>query len=82
MYWLFHVSWSIVVVERWVERKIGLVLTISGIVQYTTISVLHGRLSILKMLRHWVITFFGNLAGKLRTHTSCISNQLTNLMDT
>lgn len=32
---------------------------------YTTIAVLHRRLSILKMLRHWTITFFGNLAGML-----------------
>lgn len=35
--------------------------------KYTTIAALHGRLSVLKMLRHWGITFFGNLAGKPHT---------------
>lgn len=35
--------------------------------QYTTISVLHRRLSPLKMLMHWTLTFFGNLAGSLFT---------------
>lgn len=33
--------------------------------QFTTVSVLHGRLSIWKMLTHWTVTFFGNLAGSL-----------------
>jgi len=33
--------------------------------QLTTISALHRRLSVWKMLAHWVITFFGNLAGSL-----------------
>lgn len=32
---------------------------------YTTLSVVHRRLSVLKMLQHWVVTFFGNLAGSL-----------------
>jgi formate/nitrite transporter FocA (FNT family) len=35
----------------------------TGSFMFTTLSVLHGRLSVLKMLRHWVITFLGNLAG-------------------
>ena len=34
-------------------------------IQFTTVAVLHRRLSIPKMLLHWVITFFGNLAGSL-----------------
>jgi len=33
--------------------------------QYTTVSALHRRLNPLKMLMHWVICFFGNLAGSL-----------------
>lgn len=33
--------------------------------QYTTVSVLHGRLSIMKMLIHWFLCFWGNLAGAL-----------------
>lgn len=31
----------------------------------TTAAVLHGRLSVGKMLIHWTLTFFGNLAGSL-----------------
>lgn len=34
-------------------------------VQYTTVSCLHRRLSPLKMLMHWFICFWGNLAGSL-----------------
>ena len=34
-------------------------------VQLTTISVLHRRLSPWKMLLHWFVTFWGNLAGSL-----------------
>ncbi|KAK3622269.1 hypothetical protein LTR56_022317 [Elasticomyces elasticus] len=37
----------------------------TGSFMFTTISVLHRRLSVLKMLQHWVVTFFGNLAGSL-----------------
>lgn len=37
----------------------------TGSFMYTTVSVLHGRLSVVRMLLHWVITFFGNLAGSL-----------------
>ncbi|KAK4575222.1 hypothetical protein LTR86_001074 [Recurvomyces mirabilis] len=37
----------------------------TGSFMFTTISVLHRRLSPLKMLQHWTITFFGNLAGSL-----------------
>ncbi|KAK5116677.1 hypothetical protein LTR62_007351 [Meristemomyces frigidus] len=37
----------------------------TGSFMFTTISVLHRRLSVLKMLMHWTITFFGNLAGSL-----------------
>jgi len=37
----------------------------TGSFMFTTLSALHGRLSVWKMLRHWVITFFGNLAGSL-----------------
>ncbi|EMC97653.1 hypothetical protein BAUCODRAFT_107340 [Baudoinia panamericana UAMH 10762] len=37
----------------------------TGSFMYTTIAVLHRRLSPLKMLMHWFITFFGNLAGSL-----------------
>jgi hypothetical protein len=33
--------------------------------QYTAVSVLHRRLSLTKMLIHWAVTFFGNLAGSL-----------------
>lgn len=33
--------------------------------QLTTIAVLHRRLSLWKMLLHWFITFWGNLAGSL-----------------
>ena len=32
---------------------------------FTTIAVLHRRLPVWKMLMHWFITFFGNLAGSL-----------------
>ncbi|KAH9208026.1 Formate/nitrite transporter-domain-containing protein [Leptodontidium sp. 2 PMI_412] len=32
---------------------------------YTAVSVLHGRLSIWKMLLHWFLCFWGNLAGAL-----------------
>lgn len=34
-------------------------------VQYTAVSVLHRRLSVWRMLLHWFITFWGNLAGSL-----------------
>nr|XP_023907896.1 uncharacterized protein LOC112019610 [Quercus suber] len=37
----------------------------TGSFMITTISVLHRRLSPLKMLLHWFITFWGNLAGSL-----------------
>ena len=37
----------------------------TGSFMFTTISVLHRRLSVVKMLMHWAITFFGNLAGSL-----------------
>ncbi|KAK3071838.1 hypothetical protein LTR53_007931 [Teratosphaeriaceae sp. CCFEE 6253] len=37
----------------------------TGSFMFTTISALHRRLSPLKMLLHWTITFFGNLAGSL-----------------
>ncbi|KAI9752922.1 MAG: hypothetical protein M4579_005408 [Chaenotheca gracillima] len=37
----------------------------TGTFMYTAVSVLHRRLSLMKMLRHWAITFFGNLAGSL-----------------
>ncbi|KAF7196217.1 putative formate transporter [Pseudocercospora fuligena] len=37
----------------------------TGSFMITTISVLQRRLSIWKMLLHWTITFFGNLAGSL-----------------
>ena len=37
----------------------------TGSFMFTTISVLHRRLSVVKMLMHWFITFFGNLAGSL-----------------
>lgn len=33
--------------------------------QFTTVAVLHRRLSLPKMLLHWFITFWGNLAGSL-----------------
>lgn len=33
--------------------------------QYTTLAALHRRISIWKMLAHWTLTFFGNLAGSL-----------------
>ena len=34
-------------------------------VQYTAVATLHRRLSICKMLLHWFICFWGNLAGSL-----------------
>lgn len=37
----------------------------TGSFLYTTVATLHGRISVLKMLRHWWITFWGNLAGSL-----------------
>lgn len=37
----------------------------TGSFLYTTVSVLQGRLGPTKALIHWVITFFGNLAGSL-----------------
>ena len=37
----------------------------TGSFMYTTVAALHRRLSIWRMLRHWVVTFFGNLAGSL-----------------
>jgi hypothetical protein len=37
----------------------------TGSFMFTTISVLHRRLSVWKMLIHWTVTFFGNLAGSL-----------------
>jgi formate/nitrite transporter FocA (FNT family) len=37
----------------------------TGSFMFTTISALHRRLSVVKMLMHWFITFFGNLAGSL-----------------
>jgi formate/nitrite transporter FocA (FNT family) len=37
----------------------------TGSFMFTTISVLHRRLSPLKLLIHWTVTFFGNLAGSL-----------------
>ncbi|GAB7361320.1 hypothetical protein MBLNU230_g1376t1 [Neophaeotheca triangularis] len=37
----------------------------TGSFLFTTLATLHGRLSPLKMLIHWAVTFFGNLAGSL-----------------
>ncbi|KAH9810092.1 Formate/nitrite transporter [Teratosphaeria destructans] len=37
----------------------------TGSFLYTTVSCLHRRLSPLKMLIHWFVTFWGNLAGSL-----------------
>jgi hypothetical protein len=37
----------------------------TGSFMYTTVAALHRRLSVWRMLRHWVVTFFGNLAGSL-----------------
>jgi hypothetical protein len=37
----------------------------TGSWMYTTLAFIHGRISIFKMLQHWVLTFFGNLAGAL-----------------
>ncbi|KAK6007441.1 hypothetical protein QM012_004255 [Aureobasidium pullulans] len=37
----------------------------TGSFMFTTMSTLHRRTSILQMLQHWVLTFFGNLAGSL-----------------
>ncbi|KAK0734527.1 Formate/nitrite transporter [Lasiosphaeria miniovina] len=51
---------------------IGLVMIVlagadlfTGTNLYTAVAVLHGRLSIWKMLVHWFICFWGNLAGSL-----------------
>lgn len=37
----------------------------TGSFLFTSLAVLHRRLSPLKMLIHWIVTFFGNLAGSL-----------------
>ncbi|KAI4718018.1 formate/nitrate family transporter [Aureobasidium sp. EXF-10727] len=37
----------------------------TGSFMYTSLSALHRRTSVLLMLRHWLLTFFGNLAGAL-----------------
>ncbi|RMY66046.1 hypothetical protein D0863_08708 [Hortaea werneckii] len=37
----------------------------TGSFLYATLAVLHRRISLLKMLIHWTVTFFGNLAGSL-----------------
>jgi formate/nitrite transporter FocA (FNT family) len=42
----------------------------TGSFMYTTLACLHRRTSVLLMLRHWVLTFFGNLAGAL--FVSCV----------
>ena len=34
-------------------------------VQYTAVAAFHGRLSLRKMLLHWFLCFWGNLAGAL-----------------
>ncbi|KAF1842866.1 uncharacterized protein K460DRAFT_387126 [Cucurbitaria berberidis CBS 394.84] len=37
----------------------------TGSFMYTTVAALHRRIGVLKMLRHWFVTFWGNLAGSL-----------------
>ena len=37
----------------------------TGTFFYTTLSFIHGRITIWKLLMHWTIVFFGNLAGSL-----------------
>lgn len=37
----------------------------TGSFMYTTVAVLQGRLSVGRMLRHWGVSFWGNLAGSL-----------------
>ncbi|KAL6709266.1 hypothetical protein ACN47E_001673 [Coniothyrium glycines] len=37
----------------------------TGSFLYTTVAALHRRIGVLSMLRHWFITFWGNLAGSL-----------------
>lgn len=37
----------------------------TGSFMYTTLSAVHRRLSVVKMLIHWAVTFLGNLAGSL-----------------
>lgn len=37
----------------------------TGSFMYATLAFIHGRISIFKMLQHWTLTFFGNLAGSL-----------------
>lgn len=37
----------------------------TGSFMYTTVAALHGRIGVLRMLRHWFVTFWGNLAGSL-----------------
>ncbi|KAH0019905.1 Formate/nitrite transporter, partial [Aureobasidium melanogenum] len=48
---------------------VAIVLTgadlVTGSFMFTTLSTLHRRTSILQMLQHWVLSFFGNLAGSL-----------------
>ncbi|CAO2653099.1 Nn.00g025100.m01.CDS01 [Neocucurbitaria sp. VM-36] len=37
----------------------------TGSFMYTGVAALHGRIGVLRMVRHWVVTFWGNLAGSL-----------------
>ncbi|KAK3063253.1 hypothetical protein LTS18_001863, partial [Coniosporium uncinatum] len=37
----------------------------TGSFMFTTVAVLHGRLSVWRMLSHWFVTFWGNLVGSL-----------------
>ncbi|KAJ6784018.1 hypothetical protein PWT90_00305 [Aphanocladium album] len=37
----------------------------TGSFMYTTLAAVHRRISVWKMLMHWALTFFGNLAGSL-----------------
>lgn len=42
-----------------------LLLKLLTCLQYTAVAAFHGRLSIRKMLLHWFLCFWGNLAGAL-----------------
>jgi formate/nitrite transporter FocA (FNT family) len=67
----------------WISGLTIIILTGSdlctGSFMYTTLSFVHRRLSIWKMLLHWAVTFFGNLAGSLfvvAIITGCMAPQI------
>jgi Formate/nitrite transporter len=54
----------------------------TGSIFYTTLATLSGRLSPLLMLRHWAVTFLGNLSGVLFVSMLITGCKWTNYVDT